>query len=64
MIDYLVVCINKLKLNNHDVILTIDANKTFEYDKGGVTKLISMTKSVYPIIACSHGLKKISNTHQ
>ena len=55
MIDDLIVLINKIQTDNHDVILMIDANEQFESGKGGVAKLISITKLVDPI-ACTHGL--------
>ena len=63
MIDDLIVLINKLQMNNHELILTIDANEQFESGKGGAAKLISMTKFVDPI-ACTHGLQIISDTYQ
>ena len=63
MIDKLTVLINKLQTDNHEVILTIDANEQFKSGKGGVAKLILLTKLVDPI-ACTHRLQNISNTYQ
>ena len=63
MIDDLIVLINKIQTDNHDVILTIDANEQFESGKGGVAKLISMTKLVDPIV-CTHGLQNMPNIYQ
>ena len=54
MIDDLICLINKSQTDSHEVILTIDANKQFESGKGGVSKLIPMTKLVDPI-AYTHG---------
>ena len=63
MIDDLIVLINKIQTDNHDVILTIDANEQFESGKGGVAKLISMTKLVDPI-AYTHGLQNMPHIYQ
>ena len=63
MINDIIILINKLQAENHEVVLTIDANESFDPGQGGVTKLISMTKLVDPI-SCTHGLKHIPNTHQ
>ena len=54
MIDDLIFSINKSQADSHEVILTIDANEQFESGKGGVSKLIPMTKLVDPI-AYTHG---------
>lgn len=54
MIDDLIAFINKSQAKNHEYILTIDANETFESRKGGVAKLLLMINIVYPI-ACIHG---------
>ena len=61
-IDGLIVLISILQTNNHEVILTIGANEKFESVKGDITKLISMTKLVDPIV-CTHGLQNIPNTY-
>ena len=63
MIDDLVIFINKLQANNHDVILTIASNEPFEYCKGGIENLIPMTDLVDPIV-CTNGLQDIPNTNQ
>ena len=63
MIDDLIILIMKLQADNHEVDLNIDANKPFDSGKGGVAKLILMTKLVDPI-AFTHGSKYILNTHQ
>ena len=63
MIDDLILLITKLQAENHEVVLNIDANKSFDSGKGGVAKLISLTKLVDPIV-CTHGSTNIPNTHQ
>ena len=63
MIDDLIILIIKLRAENHEVVLNIDANEPFESGKGGVVKLISMAKLVDPIV-CTHGSNNIPNTHQ
>ena len=63
MIDDLIILIIKLRAENHEVVLNIDANEPFESGKSGVVKLISMTKLVDPI-AYTHELNNIPNTHQ
>ena len=44
-------------------MLNIDANELFDSEKGGVAKLIFLTKLVDPI-TCTHGSTNIPNTHQ
>ena len=56
IIDDLIVFINKLQANNHEAILTVDVNETFESRKGGVTKLSSITNLVDPIVWCTQKL--------
>ena len=63
IIDDLIVFINKLQANNHESILTVDVNETFESGKGGVTKLSSITNLVDPI-ACTHGFEDIPKSRQ
>ena len=63
MIDDLIKLIMKLQAENHEVVLNIDVNESFDSGKGGVAKLISITKLIDPI-ACTHGSKNIPNTHQ
>ena len=63
MIDDLIILIMKLQADNHEVVLNIDTNASFDSGKGGVAKLISMTKLIDPI-ACTHGSKNSPNTHQ
>ena len=63
MIDDLIILIMRLQADNHEVDLNIDANKPFDSGKGGVAKLILMTKLV-DLIAFTHGSKYILNTHQ
>ena len=63
MIDDLIKLIMKLQAENHEVVLNIDVNESFDSRKGGVAKLISITKLIDPI-ACTHGSKNIPNTHQ
>ena len=63
IIEDLIVLINELQPDNHEVILTIDANEQFESGKGDVAKLMSMTKIVDPI-ECTHVLQNIPNTYQ
>ena len=63
MIDDLIIYIMKLQADNHEVALNIDTNKSFDLEKGGLAKLISMNKLVDPI-ACTHGSKHIPNTDQ
>ena len=53
----------KLQADNHEVVLNIDANESFDSGKGGVAKLISMAKLIDPI-ACTHGSKNIPNKRQ
>ena len=63
IIEDLIILIMKLQAANHEVVLNIDANKSFDSGKGGVAKLISSTKLVDPI-ACTHESTNIPNTHQ
>ena len=63
MIDDLIIFIMKLQVENHEVVLNIDANEPFDSGKVRVGKLISMTKIVDPI-ACTHGSNNIPNMHQ
>ena len=63
MINDLIILIMKLQVEKHEVVLNIDANESFDSGKGGVVKLISMTKLIDPI-ACTHGSENIPNTHQ
>ena len=63
IINDLIILIKKLQVENHEVVLNIDANESFDSGKGGVAKLISMTKLIDPI-ACTHGSENIPNTHQ
>ena len=63
MINNLIILINKLQEETHEVILTIDTNESFDSGQGRVEKLIYRTKRVDPI-SCTHGLKHIPNTHQ
>ena len=50
MINDIIILINKLQAENHEVVLTIDTNESFDPGQGGVTKLISMTDPVDPIV--------------
>ena len=59
MIEDLIILITKLQAANHELVLNIDANESFDSGKGGAAKLISSTKLVDPI-ACTHE----SNTFQ
>ena len=63
IIEDLIILIMKLQVANHEVVLNIDANESFDSGKGGVAKLISSTKLVDPI-ACTHESTNIPNTHQ
>ena len=63
IIEDLIILIMKLQAANHEVVLNIDANESFDSGKGGVAKLISSTKLVDPI-ACTHESTNIPNTHQ
>ena len=63
MIDDLILLITKLQAENHEGVLNINANESFDSGKGGVAKLISLTKLVDPIV-CTHGSTNIPNTHQ
>ena len=63
MIEDLIILNTKLQAAIDEVLVNIDANESFDSEKGGVAKLISSTKLVDPI-ACTHGSTNIPNTHQ
>ena len=63
MIDNLVLFNNKLQTANHEVILTIDANESFQFGNGGVENLISIYNLVDPI-ACTNSSTNTLDTYQ
>ena len=63
MIEDLITTINSIQSTNHQVILLIDANESFNSSEKGISSLVEHTRMIDPL-ANKHGTSNEPNTHK